>query len=114
MEIIEEKKDRIVILTLNGRLDALTAKTLEDKFSKLIESHEPLFAINFLHLDYISSGGLRVLLKAAKTIKSQNGKLVLYSLQDYIREIFDIAGFLSIFSIYPDEKGALHSFEKID
>jgi len=111
MEIDEEKKDGVIILSLKGRLDALTAKSLEDKFFSLVESQEKLFAINFRHLEYISSGGLRVLLKAAKVLKKDNGKIVLYALKDPIREIFEIAGFLSIFSIYPDEALALKSFQ---
>ena len=110
MEIDEEKKEGVVILSLNGRLDALTAKGLENKFFSLLESQEKRFAINFRQLDYISSGGLRVLLKAAKVLKKDNGKIVLYALKDPIKEIFEIAGFVGLFQIYPDEAVALRSF----
>lgn len=109
MEIDENKKDGVMILSLQGRLDALTAKSLEDKFFNLIESQEKLFAINFHQLDYISSGGLRVLLKAAKGLQKDNGKMVLYALKDSIKEIFEIAGFLTLFPIFPDEAAALKS-----
>ncbi|MDX1412099.1 MAG: STAS domain-containing protein [Nitrospirales bacterium] len=111
MEIDEEKKEGVVILSLNGRLDALTAKGLEKKFFSLLESQEKHFAINFCQLDYISSGGLRVLLKAAKVLKKDNGKIVLYALKDPIKEIFEIAGFVTLFPIYPDEAVALRSFQ---
>lgn len=111
MEIDEQKKGEVMILSLKGRLDALTAKGLDDKFSRLIESQEKLFAINFHQLDYISSGGLRVLLKTAKVLKNNNGKIVLYALKDPIKEIFEIAGFLPLFPIFPDEAGALKSFQ---
>ena len=111
MEIDEEKKEGVIILSLKGRLDALTAKVLEDKFFNLVESQEKLFAINFRHLDYISSGGLRVLLKAAKVLKREEGKIVLYALKNPIKEIFVIAGFVALFPIYPDEAGALKSFQ---
>ncbi|UCE64136.1 MAG: STAS domain-containing protein [Nitrospirota bacterium] len=111
MEIKEEKKDGIMVLSLKGRLDALTAKSLEDKFFGLIESQEKLFAIDFRQLDYISSGGLRVLLKAAKALKKDNGKIILFALKDPIKEIFEISGFITLFSIFPDEAGALKSFQ---
>lgn len=110
MEIDEDKNDGVMILSLKGRLDALTANRLEEKFFSLIESQEKLFAINFRQLDYISSGGLRVLLKAAKVLKQDNGKIVLYALKDPIKEIFEIAGFVTLFPIYPDEAIALESF----
>ena len=111
MEISEDKKDGVIILSLNGRLDALTATGLDDTFVSLVESGENLFAIDFSQLDYISSGGLRVLLKAAKVLKNSNGKIVLFALKDPIKEIFEIAGFVSLFPIYPDEAGALKSFQ---
>ncbi len=111
MEINEERRGGVVILSLKGRLDALTAKILDEKISSLIESQEKLFAIDFRQLDYISSGGLRVLLKAAKALKNENGKIVLYALKDPIKEIFEIAGFVTLFPIYPDEVGALKSFQ---
>ena len=111
MEIDEQKKNGVMILTLKGRLDALTAKQLDETFVNLVESQEKLFAVNFCHLEYISSGGLRVLLKAAKVLKNENGKIVLYALKDPIKEIFEIAGFVSLFPIFSDEAGALQSFQ---
>ena len=51
-------------------------------------------------LDYISSTGLRVLLVAAKRLKAVEGKIVLSSLKPHILEVFEIAGFKSIFPIY--------------
>lgn len=112
MEIEEKKKGDVLILSLRGQLDALTAKTLEDKFLLLIQSKEKHFAVNCLHLDYISSGGLRVLLKAAKILNQDNGKIVLFGLKDHITEILEIAGFLSLFPIFPTEASALQSFQQ--
>lgn len=111
MEIEEAKKDGVVILSLKGRLDALTAQSLEEKFLNLLQTEEKLFAVNFTQLEYISSGGLRVLLKTAKILSNSTGKIVLFALNDHIREIFEIAGFLSLFSIFPDEMLALQSFQ---
>jgi anti-sigma B factor antagonist len=51
-------------------------------------------------LDYISSTGLRVLLVAAKRLKAVDGRIVLSSLKPHILEVFEIAGFKSIFPIY--------------
>ena len=110
MEIDEQKKGEVVILSLKGRLDALTAKSLDDKFSQLIESQEKLFVIDFRLLDYISSGGLRVLLKAGKALKNGQGRIVFFGLREPIKEILEIAGFVTLFPIYPDETSALKSF----
>lgn len=109
MEITEQKKGPVVLLTLKGRLDASTAGRLEEKLLALIDGGEKQFVCNFLQLEYISSAGLRVLLMAAKRLKAANGKIVLLSLKDQIREVFEIAGFAAIFPIFDLEEEAVKS-----
>lgn len=48
-------------------------------------------------LDYISSAGLRVLLQAAKKLNQISGTLVLCSVKDEVKKVFDIAGLSPIF-----------------
>jgi len=110
MEITEQKRGTVVLLTLTGRLDASTSGRLEEKLVGLIEGGERSFVLDFLNLDYISSAGLRVLLMAAKKLKGMNGRIVLSSLKDHIREVFDIAGFSAIFPIYDQQDAATGSF----
>ena len=107
MEITERKTADVVTLGLSGKLDATTAKTFEEKLLSQIESGERRFVINLAQLDYISSSGLRVFLLAAKRLNIANGKIGLCSLQDPVREVFDIAGFSSVFSIYGSDDDAI-------
>jgi anti-sigma B factor antagonist len=111
MEISEQKRGSVVLLSLTGRLDAGTSGRLEEKLLALINGGERHFVLDFLHLDYISSAGLRVLLMAAKKLKGLNGGIVLASLKDQIREVFDIAGFSAIFPIYDQQDAAVGSFQ---
>jgi anti-sigma B factor antagonist len=111
MEMTEQKRGTVVLLALKGRLDASTAGKLEEKLLGLIDGGEKQIVFNLLHLDYISSAGLRVLLMAAKKLKATNGKIVLASLKDQIREVFEIAGFSAIFPIFASESDALRSFQ---
>jgi anti-anti-sigma factor len=97
MEISEDRKADPVVLALSGKLDATTAKTFEKKLLSQIESGDRRFVINLAQLEHISSSGLRVFLIAAKRLNSANGKILLCSLQGPVREVFDIAGFSSIF-----------------
>jgi anti-anti-sigma factor len=100
MEINEERKTDMVILGLTGKLDATTAKTFEDKILAEIDSGDRRFVIDLSQLDYVSSSGLRVFLLAAKRLHSAGGKIVLCSLKEHVRQVFDLAGFSSILSIY--------------
>src|SRR5262245_3735128 len=109
MEITEKKTGDVVVLSLSGRLDATTAKTFEAKILAQIESGDRRFIIDLAQLDYISSAGLRVFVLAAKRLASGNGKIVLCALKDPIREVFNIAGFLSDFPVYSSHNEAIKS-----
>ena len=107
METTESKRNGVVILGVQGRLDASNAGGLEEKILGLIAADEKRFVVDCAQLDYISSAGLRVLLVAAKRLTPVGGKISLSSLKEHIKEVFDIAGFSSIFSIYPTLDEAL-------
>ena len=49
-------------------------------------------------LDYLSSAGLRVILKAQKTMSKQ-GEMVVRNANETIREIFEITGFADVLTI---------------
>jgi anti-sigma B factor antagonist len=100
MEISERRTAEIVTLSLSGKLDTTTAKAFEEKILGQIESGDRRFVIDLAQLDYISSAGLRVFILAGKRLNNANGKIVLCALKDPVREVFDIAGFSSIFSVY--------------
>lgn len=61
-------------------------------------------------MDYISSAGLRVLLMAAKKTAKLKGKVVLAALCANVKEVFDIAGFTSIFTITDTQEEAIRVF----
>jgi anti-sigma B factor antagonist len=107
MEMTERRTADIVTLSLSGKLDTMTAKAFEERILAHIGSGDWRFIIDLGQLDYISSAGLRVFLLAAKRLGSPNGKIVVCSLKDPVREVFDIAGFSSIFSIYGSHDEAL-------
>jgi len=100
MEITERKVGNVCVVGLNGRLDSGTSDSLAQRLHHLIDGGERRLVIDGEKLDYISSTGLRVLLVAAKRLKAVDGRIVLSSLKPHILEVFEIAGFTSIFPIY--------------
>jgi len=107
MEILETKKDDINIFKLNGRLDSNTSPALEKKLMEAMESGARNVVIDFENLDYISSAGLRIILKTTKDLKRTEGNIVLCAMQDYVKEVFEIAGFDSFLTIVPTVENAL-------
>lgn len=105
MEIIESKRNGVIILAVIGRLDASTSGSFEDKILGLIASGDTRFVIDCRQLDYISSAGLRVILVAAKRLSPANGAIALAALKEHIQQVFEIAGFSSVLRIFatPDQ-----------
>lgn len=109
MEIYEERKDGVPIFCLEGRLDATSSKMFEEKILAVIDAGETRFIVDLSLLNYVSSAGLRVFLLASTRLKPTGGKVGLCSLQEPVKEVFDIVGFYSIFSISNSKDEALQS-----
>ena len=86
-----------LIVALTGRLDTTTAPQLEAEFKQSIDGVEKL-VLDFAALDYLSSAGLRVLLAAQKVMNKQ-GEMIIKNVNETIKEIFEITGFVDILTI---------------
>lgn len=108
MEIIDAGKEKnSVIISVKGRMDAVSAPEFEQKLGDWIDAGESNFVIDLSEVDYISSAGLRSILVIAKRLKANNGQLMLSALQDAVKEVFEISGFSSIIPIYESVEAAL-------
>jgi len=107
VEITTATRDGATILSITGRIDTATAPTLEQAINKAIDGGNRNILLNFSAVTYISSGGLRVLLATAKKLKQPGDKYALCSLVAEVHKILKLAGFTTIFSIYPSEGEAL-------
>jgi len=114
MDITEEKRGEVKIIGLRGRLDASSSPGVEQKLLNLLDQGERRLVLDFSELSYISSIGLRVLIAAAKSLEKTKGRLALAALNNHVREIFRIAGFTSIFSVYPTCDEAITSSQTGD
>ena len=95
------------VLSINGRIDTLTAPELEQVINKEIGLGNRKILLDFSRVSYISSSGLRVLLATAKKLKNPEDKFGICSLSPEVLKILRLAGFTSIFSIYSSEGEAL-------
>ena len=84
-------------LIVSGRLDTQTAPELVTELDSVLSGTKEL-TFDMTNLEYISSAGLRVILKAQKAMNAQ-GSMKLTGVNDSIMEVFDITGFLDILTI---------------
>jgi anti-anti-sigma factor len=92
------------VVALKGRMDG---ETFQHTVADQISGGACRFVVDCAALEYISSAGLRSLLLTAKSVRSRNGELVFSGLTGLVREVFDIAGFTAMFSVYDSTDAAL-------
>ena len=87
----------VVTLKIVGRLDTTTAPVLEAAVDGCKADGKELI-LDCSALEYVSSAGLRVILKAQKQMNVQ-GSMKLIGVNEAIMEVFDITGFADILTI---------------
>jgi anti-anti-sigma factor len=90
-------------VTLAGTLDGVTSPLLEDALTPLLDTvHHVVFDLT--DLKFISSAGIRVLMKARKELKAADGSFAMKNLQPQIQKVFEIIGSLPGVSIFKSEQ----------
>ena len=92
MKITHKVKNDILIIAIKGRLDTVTAPIADETIRKTLEENTNRLLFDLSALEYLSSGGLRILLSTAKEMKRREGKVALAGLNKYVSEIFEVTG----------------------
>ena len=100
MSILSSKEAGVLIVTPGTRLDTQTAPETDQLIVDAIARGETRVLVDFAKTDYISSAGLRVLLKATKQLKQTGGAFGLCNASEQIREVLQISGFATIIASY--------------
>ena len=96
MQITKTTNGDELTIALDGRLDTTTAPDLEAELGGL--DGVKTLVMDMTKLVYISSAGLRVLLKAQKLMNKQ-GSMTVKNISQEIREIFEVTGFDELLNI---------------
>jgi len=107
MEVKTEKSGSATIVHVHGRLDSVTAKAFEEQMTQLIDGGENRLVLDLSQMDYVSSAGLRALLMANRKIVSAGGKIALCEATPSVKEVLEISGFVSLFTICASREEAL-------
>ncbi|MBT8220103.1 MAG: STAS domain-containing protein [Bacteroidia bacterium] len=110
MNMYVHDSNAIKVLHVQGDLNANTAGEVDSRLHQLIMGGNKKLIVNLDQLNYISSAGLRVFLSANKLMKKQEGNLRICSLNNTVKEVFDISGFHLIFDIFDNEEEALNGY----
>lgn len=96
MELVEYMQEAAKVVKVDGRIDQASANTFQEMLAPWLNNCKkgdvPL-VLDFSGVEYISSVGLRVLMLAAKQVKSQQGKFAIATLTPVVAEVFQVSRF---------------------
>ena len=95
------------VVAPSGQINGQTYDVLEDELDQLLAQNPNLIALDLAEVDYLSSAGIRVILKTQKALKARDGKLVFMHLQPQIRKVFEIIEALPTMRVFKN-------FEEMD
>lgn len=111
MEIIQSLIDDIPVLSISGKIDAVTSKDLEATLTEFMDQNKKFLVVDMEKVEFLSSSGLRVLMASLNKLKRQDGDLKLAALQPFVRNVFVLTGAVRFFSIYPSQGEAIKSLQ---
>ena len=99
MRIDQSTHDGVTVVAPSGRIDTTTSGALDDALRQAVDQGARNLLVDLGEVEYISSAGLRVFLILAKRMRDLGGRLVLCGLGQPVRQVFQLAGFLPLFTI---------------
>ena len=92
-----EEQDVKLVDTLAGEMDTAAAVEVEETLKPLQATNGKDVYIDCAELEYIASSGLRILLAILKSAKANGSRVVLRHVNDDIKNVFKLTGFINIF-----------------
>lgn len=95
---IIERADTLLTVKPEGRLDSAASPELETELQPHLEGIRDIL-MDFERVEYISSGGLRLLLALEQLLEDRGGGMTVIHANKYILEVFDLMGFTDVVHI---------------
>ena len=107
MELNWNDSSNLHILNVSGNVDSNTTSEMSLAIETRLKEASKDIVIDFSGVDYISSAGLRVVIKTHHMQTAAGKKMMLCSLKDYVYEIFEMSGLVNLLDIRKDIESAL-------
>ena len=107
MQMTQSQHGTITVLTVSGRIDTSNYTEFEEQVIAKIDEEHKRIVFDFTDLVYLSSAGLRALLKISQELTQVGGQIAYTSVSEYIADIFKIAGFSKVYRFFDSAEEAL-------
>jgi anti-sigma B factor antagonist len=103
-------KQDVAMMMVKGRVDSDSAPELDSALGKLLADGQKKIVLNLKEMDYMSSAGLRSLVKALKGTQGAGGNLHLASVSEAVRGVLLTVGMLQMFNLFSTNEEAVAGF----
>lgn len=110
MQIATRKIYDVLVVDMSGRLDSHSSGDAGDRLVEIAQGEHRHVLLNVEKLDYVSSAGLRIILRGAKLLQAKLGEMKICNPQKNVREILETSGFNSLIKVYTTEQEAFSAF----
>lgn len=94
------------LITIVGEVDASSSIELDNAISEAIKSGKKAFLVDCSSLEYISSAGLGVFMSYIEDFKKNNIHIVLFGMNEKVRNVFEILGLDQLLTIRGEKEEA--------
>ena len=110
MEVTTKQFKHCDLLIVKGRVDSATSPKLSEALDAIAAEGRYKIVLDMSALEYMSSAGFRALISAQRNCKRYNrGEVVLASVPANINSALELAGFTTLFRVFPDVTAAVGS-----
>ncbi len=95
--IFDKQGSKLTVIP-EGRLDTATSPVLEKEMQQYLDGVQEI-TMDFAKVEYISSGGLRVLLATEQLMEDRDGSMQLIHVNEHILEVFELVGFMDVVTV---------------
>ena len=110
MKITTRQADTVLVIEIAGQLDTQNSGEASERLSEIVKNGHKKVLLNLEELEFISSAGLRVILRTSRALEEQGGHLKVCGASGLVTEVFVVAGFNILLDLSENESAALEDF----
>ena len=107
--VSSEPNGQVTIITVSGRVDSVTAATLDSELTRVLHENDKL-VLDLKGLTYLSSAGVRVIVRALQSAQKSGGGVRLAGIPNHVGDVLQTVGMMDRLQIYPSVNEAVASF----
>jgi anti-sigma B factor antagonist len=100
----------VLVVDMSGRLDSTSSGDAGDCIVDIAKGAHKRVLLNLAKLEYVSSAGLRVILRGAKLLQVNRGELKICNASGLVSNVLETSGFNSLIKVYETEQEAFSAF----